>query len=64
MKIIQVIVAPDGSTKIETDGFDGSSCRQASEFLEHALGSRQSERLKSEFHQTNPSNIHEQARQQ
>ena len=64
MMVIQVIVAPDGSTKIETEGFAGSSCRQASEFLEHALGSRQSERLKAEFHQTNPSNINEQARQQ
>ncbi len=64
MKVIQVVVSPDGSTKVETNGFAGGSCRQASEFLENALGTRQSERLKSEFHQNNPSNINEQARQQ
>lgn len=64
MKVIQVVVSPDGSTKVETNGFAGDSCRQTSEFLEHALGTRQSERLKSEFHQNNSSNINEQARQQ
>ncbi|KLU02258.1 hypothetical protein RISK_005324 [Rhodopirellula islandica] len=63
MKIIQVVVSPDGTTKVETNGFSGSSCRQASEFLEHALGSRQSERMKSEFHQSHESNLNTQARQ-
>jgi hypothetical protein len=64
MKIIQVLVAPDGSTKVETTGFAGSSCRQASEFLEYALGVRQSERLKAEFHQTASNDANQQARQQ
>lgn len=64
MKIIQVLVAPDGSTKVETTRFAGSSCRQASEFLENALGDRQSERLKAEFHQTASNDANQQARQQ
>ena len=59
MKTIEVIVKPDGSSKVETHGFAGADCRQASEFLEQALGSRQSERLKPEFHQA-----HTEAQQQ
>ncbi|MCR9207645.1 MAG: DUF2997 domain-containing protein [bacterium] len=63
MKTIQVIVSPEGSTRVETNGFTGSSCRQASEFLEQALGSRQSERLKADFHQVEDAQ-QQQARQQ
>ncbi len=62
MKTIEVIVAPDGSSRVETNGFTGTNCRQASEFLEHALGSRSSERLKAEFHQAN-TEVQQQARQ-
>ena len=50
MKTITVTVAKDGSTKVETKGFSGSSCQAASEFLEKALGSRQSEKLTAEFY--------------
>lgn len=50
-KIIEIIVAPTGETRIETRGFAGSKCRQASAFLEQALGARVSERLTAEFHQ-------------
>ena len=52
MKIIEVIVSPTGETKLETKGFAGSSCKQASEFLERALGTKQTEQLTSEFHGT------------
>lgn len=50
-KIIEIIVSPTGETKIETKGFTGSECRQASAFIEKALGSRISERQTAEFHQ-------------
>ena len=30
--IIEVVVSPQGETRVETKGFVGSSCRQASEF--------------------------------
>ncbi len=63
MKTIEVIIAPDGSSRVETDGFSGSDCRQASEFLEHALGSRKSERLKADFFRTEVTE-NQQARQQ
>ena len=51
MKIIEVIVSPKGETKIETKGFVGGECRQASRFMEEALGVRASEKLTAEFHQ-------------
>jgi hypothetical protein len=50
-KTIEVIVSPDGQTRVETKGFTGTECRQASEFLEKALGRRSSEQLTAEFHQ-------------
>jgi hypothetical protein len=37
-KIIRVIVGPKGETRIETKGFSGADCREASRFLEQALG--------------------------
>ena len=51
-KIIEVIVAPDGETKVETKGFVGSECREASRFIERALGANTGEQLTAEFHQT------------
>ena len=51
MKTIDVIVAPDGKTRVETKGFTGSDCRQASRSLLQALGQQTSEKLKPEFHQ-------------
>ena len=51
-KTIEIIVRPDGSTSLETKGFAGSECRAASDFIEQVLGSRASEQLTSEFHQS------------
>jgi hypothetical protein len=50
-QIIEVIISPTGQTNIQTKGFTGSSCRDASKFLEQALGIRASETLTAEFHQ-------------
>ena len=52
MKTIEIIVASDGKTTVQTKGFAGSSCRDASRFLEQALGQRTAEQLTAEFHQT------------
>ena len=52
MKTLEVIVTPAGQTSIQTKGFVGPACQEASRFLEQALGQRQSEQLTSEFHQT------------
>ena len=50
-KIIEVIVSPTGETKVETKGFTGAECRDASKFIEQALGKQTSEQLTAEFHQ-------------
>jgi hypothetical protein len=51
MKTIEIIVRPKGETAVTTKGFAGSSCRDASKFIEQALGQRTSETLTAEFHQ-------------
>ena len=50
-KSIEIIVSPKGKTTVTTRGFTGSQCRDASKFIEQALGSRHSEQLTAEFHQ-------------
>jgi hypothetical protein len=50
LKTIQITVTPTGQTSVETKGFAGSECRQASEFLEKALGQRTNEQLTGEFY--------------
>ena len=57
-KVIEVVIAPNGETRVETKGFAGASCRAASEFIERALGASTSERLKSEFYQTTQTQQH------
>ena len=52
MKTIEIIVNPKGETAVTTKGFAGSSCRDASKFIEQALGQQTSETLTAEFHQT------------
>jgi len=50
-KTIEIIITPDGKSRVETKGFTGSECRDASRFLEQALGKHVDELLKPEFHQ-------------
>ena len=53
-KIVTVTVSPSGGTKIETFGFEGASCQDATKDLERALGGKSDETLKSEYYtQTN-----------
>ncbi|MES2789252.1 MAG: DUF2997 domain-containing protein [Planctomycetota bacterium] len=58
MKTIEIIVAPNGQSRVETKGFTGSECRQASQSIERALGQQTDEVLKAEFHQTANSQQH------
>jgi hypothetical protein len=50
-RVIEIIVSPNGESRIETKGFVGSSCRDASLFLEESLGTRSSEQCTAEYHQ-------------
>ena len=49
-KIIEVTVSPQGETTIQTKGFAGEQCRDATRSLEAALGLRTREQLTGEFH--------------
>ncbi|MEZ6096887.1 MAG: DUF2997 domain-containing protein [Pirellulaceae bacterium] len=49
-RTIEVTVSPNGETKVETNGFTGSDCKDASRFIESALGQMTDETLKPEFH--------------
>ena len=50
-KTIEITVGPNGETTVQTRGFAGGECREASRFLEQALGRTAGERLTPEFHQ-------------
>lgn len=50
-KIIEIIVTPNGQTTVTTKGFQGASCREASRFVEQAIGKAVGERKTAEFYQ-------------
>lgn len=55
-KVIEITVSPTGETKVETKGFSGGECRDASKFVEQALGQRTAEQMTGEFFQSQPIN--------
>ena len=50
MRTIEVVVRPDGQSSVETKGFDGAECLEASRFLEEALGSSHGDKRTVEFY--------------
>ena len=52
MKTIEIVVSPTGVTTVQTKGFSGTSCHDASLLVEQALGVRTAEEQTSEFYQT------------
>jgi hypothetical protein len=59
-QIIEIIVLSSGQTQVETKGFAGGSCREASRFIEEALGQKTTERLTAEYHtSSNADHIHQ-----
>jgi hypothetical protein len=51
-RIIEVIVTPKGETTVQTKGYVGGDCLQASKFLENALGVIAAEHKTSEYYQS------------
>ncbi len=64
MKSIQITVDAKGAVVVETKGFAGSSCKEASRFLEQALGEITAERLTAEFHQAADQHVEQRQQQQ
>ena len=52
MKTIEITIDPQGRSTVQTKGFAGASCRDASRLIEQALGERASETLTGEFYQS------------
>ena len=53
-KTIEITVSPQGETKVETKGFTGGSCREASRLIEQALGEKSTEQMTAESYQSQP----------
>jgi hypothetical protein len=51
VRIIEVVVSPQGETTVQTKGYVGAECLQASKWLEQALGLTTSDSKTAEFHQ-------------
>ena len=49
MKTIEVVVSPKGEVKVQTKGYSGSDCIEASREFEQAIGAKQTEVQTSEF---------------
>ena len=48
-RIIEVTVSPTGEATVQTRGYAGADCLQASKFLEQALGVTTAERKTGEY---------------
>jgi hypothetical protein len=51
-RVIEVLVSPQGETTVQTKGYAGGDCLQASKGLEQALGVVTQESKTSEFYST------------
>ncbi|QDT31949.1 DUF2997 domain-containing protein [Thalassoglobus polymorphus] len=49
-KTIEITIAPNGQSRVETKGFVGNECLEASRFIERSLGQHLDEQLTSEFY--------------
>jgi len=55
MRIIEITVDTKGQSRVETRGFTRGECREASKFIEQALGQRTDEKLTADFYQAQSS---------
>jgi Protein of unknown function (DUF2997) len=59
-RVIEVIVSPQGEVTVQTKGYAGGDCHQASRFLEHALGIATADHNTAEFYQKEATQLHAQ----
>jgi hypothetical protein len=57
-RIIEVTVSLTGETTVQTRGYAGTDCLQASKFLEQALGVIATDRKTAEYYQPIPVEQH------
>lgn len=55
MPTIEVLISPTGETTVQTRGYTGADCLQASKWLERSLGAVTADQRTTEFFQAEPS---------
>ena len=63
MKTVTIDITPDGSTTVETAGYKGASCKEATSAIEKALGKTVTDTKKPEYLQTAKAKASQNARQ-
>jgi hypothetical protein len=58
VRVIEIIVTPQGETTVQTKGYAGAECVQASRWLEQALGIPVNNHKTSEFFQSTEQHQH------
>ncbi len=58
MRVIEVTVTPGGEVTVQTKGYVGPECLQASKFLEQSLGVTLADRKTGEFYQEQQAEQH------
>ncbi len=61
MPTIEIIVDPQGATKIQTKGYTGKACQAATRDLERALGVKTADKKTAEYYQTNTTTARQRA---
>jgi hypothetical protein len=51
-KKIVITVGPAGETTVQTHGYTGPACKDASRFIEEAIGEKTAEKLTPDFHRS------------
>ena len=54
MRVIEVTVSAKGETSVQTKGYTGADCLQASRWLEQALGKISADQKTSEYYAIQP----------
>jgi len=49
-RTIEILISPKGETTVQTKGFTGGTCRDASKLLEQALGQKTGDQATAEFY--------------
>ncbi len=56
-RVIEVIVSPQGETTVQTKGYAGTDCLQATKLLEQALGTVTRDHKTFEFYKSETTNL-------